>query len=450
MQTEKIPSLFFKMAMPAVVAQVINLLYNIVDRMYIGHMPENGSLALTGAGLFMSILMLINAFAMLVASGGAPLAAMYLGQQKKDYAEKIMGNCLTLLIAIAVVLTTVLWIFAPRLLTFFGASSQTLPYALTYSRIYICGTLVVTLTLGMNLFISAQGFAKISMLTTVIGAVTNIILDPILIFGFNMGVAGAAIATVISQTVSCLWILRFLTGKKTGIRLKKENISVIPKVVFPCLALGISTFVMLATESLLSITFSRSLATYGGDIAVGAMTIITSVNSLVVMPLQGMAQGASPIISFNFGAGEKERVKKTFYILLKSAVTYVSVFYLLIMLVPQIFAGMFTPDPELMNYTKWAMRIYFAGTFAMSFQMSCQQSFVALGQASVSLFMACLRKLVLLIPLILILPQFISNQIFAVFLAEPVSDITAALVTSTTFFKRFPKILSQGAKLAEE
>ena len=443
MGTGNVKKLLAQLAIPAIVAQVINLLYNVVDRIYIGHIPEVGASALTGVGLFMPILMLINAFAMLAGSGGAPRAAIAMGQKDNDTAEKIVGNCFSLLLGFAIVLTMVFYVSAPTLLTLFGASEITLPYAVDYARIYILGSVFVLIVMGMNPFITTQGFAKISMLTTVIGAVINIVLDPIFIFVLDMGVRGAALATVLSQAVGAVWILRFLTGKKTILRLKKENMKLIPSIILPCLGLGISTFVMLSTESLLSISFTSSLSKYGGDIAVGAMTIITSVSQLVVMPLQGICQGGQPIISYNYGANNKERVKEAFFTQFGACVIYTSVFWAALMFVPQIFAGMFTNDVALIEYTTWTLRIYMAGIFALGFQISCQQSFMALGQAKVSLLLACLRKIILLIPFIFILPVFFENKVFAVFLAEPVSDIIAAAATTITFLTQFNRILKK-------
>ena len=446
MGTEKIPKLLAQLAIPAVVAQIINLLYNIVDRIYIGHIPEIGADALTGAGLFMPILMLINAFAMLAGSGGAPRAAIAMGKQDNKSAEKIMGNCLSLLLMLSVVLTVVFYIFAPDLLVMFGASETTLPYAVDYSRTCILGTVFVLIVMGLNPFITTQGFAKVSMLTTVIGAVINIVLDPIFIFVFDMGVTGAALATVLSQAISALWVLYFLTGKKTTLRLKKENIRLEKKIILPCLSLGVSSFVMLATESILSISFTSSLSKYGGDIAVGAMTIITSVCQLVTMPLQGICQGGQPIISYNYGAHNDDRVKEAFKTQFVICIIFSTLCWGAMLLIPQVFAGMFTSDIALTEYTAWALRIYMAGIFALGFQLACQQSFMALGQAKISLFLACLRKIILLIPLIFILPNFFENKVFAVFLAEPISDIIAACVTTIAFFSQFNKILRRGSE----
>ena len=446
MGTGSIPRLLAQLAIPAVVAQIVNLLYNIVDRIYIGHMPEVGAQALTGVGLFLPINMLLTAFAMLCGAGGAPRAAIAMGQKNHDTAEKIVANCFALLLCFAVVLTGVFYFAAPSLLRLFGASDVTLPYAVDYARTYILGSICVLTVLGMNPFITTQGFAKISMMTTVIGAVINIVLDPIFIFLLDMGVRGAALASVLSQGVGALWIIRFLTGKQTNLRLKKENMKIQWHIIGPCLALGISTFVMVSTESLLSMSFTSSLSRFGGDLAVGAMTIITSCSQLVTMPLQGICQGGQPIISYNFGAGNADRVKKAFYLQFGICVGYTCLFWGLLMAVPGVFASIFNNDPALVEYTSWAMRIYMAGIFSMGFQLACQQSFMALGQAKISLLMACLRKIVLLIPLIFILPMFFQDKAFAVFLAEPVSDLTAAAVTTIMFFTQFKKILAKGPK----
>ena len=432
-----------QLAVPALVGQVINLLYNIVDRIYIGHIPEIGGAALTGVGLFSPILMLITAFAMMPGSGGAPRAAIAMGQGDKEKAEKIMANCFTVLLMMAVVLTIAFYFLAPTLLRLFGASDMTLPYAVEYGRIYILGSIAVLVVMGMNPFITTQGFAKISMLTTVIGAVINIVLDPILIFGLKMGVRGAAIATVLSQTVSALWILRFLTGRQTILKLKTANMKLESRIILPCLGLGVSTFVMLSTESILSISFTSSLARYGGDVAVGAMTVLTSINQLMTMPLSGICQGGQPLISYNYGARKLDRVKEAFFCQFGICVAYTTVFWLLLMTMPNVFAGIFTSDTAIVGYTAWAIRIFLALGFSVGFQISCQQAFMALGQAKISLVMALLRKVILLIPLIFLLPNFFADKAFAVFLAEPVADIVAAAVTTFMFFRFFFKMLKQ-------
>ena len=444
MGTGSVKKLMVNLAVPALIGQVINLLYNIVDRIYIGHIPGIGGTALTGVGLFSPILMLITAFAMMAGSGGAPRAAIAMGQGDKERAEKIMGNCFTVLMGMAVVLTAAFYLAAPTLLRWFGASDATLPYAVEYGRIYILGSVFVLTVMGMNTFITTQGFAKISMLTTVIGAVINIVLDPIFIFVFDMGVTGAALATVLSQAVSAVWILKFLMGRQTILRLKRANLKLVPSVILPCLGLGVSTFVMLSTESILSVSFTSSLARFGGDVAVGAMTVLTSINQLITMPLSGICQGGQPLISYNYGAKKFDRVKEAFFCQFGVCVSYTVVFWLLLMLFPNGFAGIFTSDTALVAYTAWAMKIFLACGFSIGFQISCQQAFMALGQAKISLVMALLRKVFLLIPLIFILPYFFENEAMAVFLAEPVSDFIAAAVTTVMFFRFFLRMLREG------
>ncbi len=449
MGSGSIPRLMLNLAIPAVVAQLINMLYNIVDRIYIGHIPDAGASALTGVGLFLPILMMINAFAMLAGSGGAPRAAIAMGKNDREGARKILGNCFSVLMIFAVLLTVLFYLFAPQLLRLFGASDVTLPYALSYARIYILGTVFVMIVMGLNPFITTQGFAKFSMITTVVGAVCNIVLDPVFIFGFGMGVQGAAIATVLSQAVSAVWVLWFLRGPRTILKLTLSDMKIVPQVILPCLALGISTFVMLSTESILNISFNSSLSRYGKDVAVGAMTIISSCSQLITLPLQGICQGGQPIMSFNFGAGKKERVKQAFRCQFTACVSYSTVMWLLLMIFPRVFAGIFSSDSDLVDYTVWAMRIYMAGIFSTGVQIGCQQTFMALGQAKISLLMACLRKLVLLIPLIFILPHIFSNQVFGVFVAEPVSDILAAAVTGSMLFMRLNKILDSPVMTGE-
>ena len=441
METEKIPRLLAQLAIPAVVAQIINLLYNIVDRIYIGHISGVGAAALTGVGLFTPILMLINAFAMLAGSGGAPRAAISMGKKDNKTAEKILGNCFALLILMAVILTVVFFTFAPQLLTLFGASEKTLPYGVAYARIYILGSIFVLIVMGMNPFITTQGFAKISMMTTVIGAVINIILDPIFIFVFNLGVRGAALATVLSQAVGAIWILRFLSGKKTILHLRKENFRLQKDVILPCLALGISTFVMLSTESILSISFTSSLSRYGGDLAVGAMTILSSVMQFAMLPLQGMTQGGQPIISYNYGAEKLDRVKSAFKLQLMACFIYALALWLLAMFVPSLFAMIFTSDPDLVEITSWALRIYLFAIPMMGIQVACQQTFIAFGNSKTSAFLAIFRKLIVLIPLIYILPMILTDKVFAVFLAEPIADTIASVTTATLFYISLKKMI---------
>ena len=444
MGTGSVKKLMAQMAVPALVGQVVNLLYNIVDRIYIGHLPEIGGAALTGVGLFTPILMLLTAFAMLAGAGGAPRAAIAMGQGNKEKAEQILGNCFAVLMILAVILTTVFYFTCPTLLRWFGASDATLPFAVEYGRIYVLGSVFVLTVMGMNTFITTQGFAKISMLTTVIGALINIVLDPILMFVLKLGVRGAAIATVLSQMVSAVWILRFLTGKQTILKLKPANMKLIPSVILPCLGLGISSFIMVSTESILSISFTTSLSRFGGDVAVGAMTVLTSINQLVTMPLSGICQGGQPLISYNYGAKKFDRVKEAFFCQFGICVAYTTVFWAVLMLFPNVFAGIFTNNADLVDYTAWAIRVFLACGFSVGFQISCQQAFMALGQAKISLVMALLRKVILLIPLIFILPNFFADKAFAVFLAEPVADIIAAAVTTFMFFRFFIRMLKDG------
>ena len=434
---DRIGGLLFKLALPAILAQVINLLYNLVDRMYIGHIAKVGSVALTGLGVTMPFIMCVSAFAALVSMGGAPRASIMMGRGNREEAERILGNCTSMLVIVAVIVTAVSQIWGTDILMLFGASESTLPYAWAYMQIYSTGTIFVQLALGLNAFINAQGFAKTGMLTVVIGAVCNIILDPIFIFGLHMGVRGAALATIISQGISCVWIVRFLLGRQTTLRIRKENLRIRPKTVGPCIALGVAPFIMQFTESVLNICFNTSLLKYGGDVAVGAMTILSSVMQMSMLPIQGLTQGAQPIIGFNYGAKKMDRVKKTFRLLLLSCVTFTAVIWLICMLLPQAFILIFTDQTELIDFTKWAMRIYMAVSLIFGVQISCQQTFIALGNAKTSVFLALLRKVLLLIPLIYILPAFMEDKLMAVFLAEPVADVIAVTTTSILFYRTY-------------
>ncbi len=438
---DKIGGLIIRLAVPSIAAQLVNALYNIVDRIYIGHIDVIGSTALTGVGVTFPLILIISAFSALIGMGGAPRAAIKMGAGDNEGAEKILGNCTSVLIGLSVVLTTVFMIFRDPLLMAFGASENTIGYASDYMEIYLIGTISVQLALGLNSFISTQGFATISMATVLIGAVTNIVLDPVFIYGFNMGVKGAAIATILSQTLSAIWVVIFLTGKKTKIKIKLSNFKPERKVIFPALALGLSPFIMQSTESLVVVTLNSSLQGYGGDLAVGAMTIISSIMQLVYLPMQGLAQGAQPIISYNYGAGNKDRVKKAFKMFITISLSYSVVMWLFVMLLPQLLVRIFTSDAQLMETASWALRIYMAGIFALGAQTACQQTFVSLGQANVSIILALLRKIILLIPLVYILPLFLADKVLGVFLAEPFADVIAATVTTIVFAVKFPKIL---------
>lgn len=439
--TEPIGKLLVKLAVPTVVAQLVNMLYNIVDRIYIGHMPGDGSLALTGVGVCLPLIMIISAFAALVASGGAPRASIAMGKGDHDLAE-LLGGCFTLQIVISAILTAVMLIWSRDLLLMFGASENTIGYAADYMRIYAIGTLLVQLTLGMNAFITAQGFATTGMLTVLIGAVANIALDPLFIYGLGMGVRGAALATVISQGLSCVWVICFLRGKKTLLRLKRENLLVSPKLILPCVALGLAAFIMQSSESMISVCFNSSLLRYGGDVAVGAMTILSSVMQFAMLPLQGIAQGAQPISSYNYGARNADRVRQTFRLLLRVCLVYSMVLWAGIMLFPRGFAGIFTPDAELLDFTARALRIYCAMLFLFGIQIACQMTFVSIGNAPCSILVAVLRKFVLLLPLIFLLPSLLPDKVTAVYLAEPVADVIAVTCTALLFSRQFKKALA--------
>lgn len=437
--TEPVGKLLFKLAVPTVVAQLINMLYNIVDRIYIGHIPGDGSLALTGVGVCMPLIMLISAFAALVSSGGAPRASIFMGKKDEESANQILGNCFSLQIVVSVVLTVVLLLWNEELLLTFGASEKTVPYALQYMNIYAVGTIFVQLTLGMNTFITAQGFTKVSMMSVLIGAACNIVLDPIFIFVLHMGVRGAALATILSQAVSCVWVVSFLCGKRTQLHIRKENLRLRSKVILPCVILGLSTFVMQSSESIISVCFNSSLLRYGGDIAVGAMTIMTSIMQFAMLPLQGLGQGAQPISSYNYGAGNAERVKKTFKLLLIASLTFSVTLWGAVMLVPEVFVSIFTPDAALIEFTAPMLRIYLGGLFLFGIQIACQMTFNSLGQAKSSIIVAVVRKFVLLLPLIYLMPHIIPDAVVGVYMAEPVADFIAVTFTAILFIFQFRK-----------
>ena len=440
--TEPVGKLLRSLALPTVAAQLINMLYNIVDRIYIGHIPGDGPMALTGVGVCMPIIMIVSAFAALVSTGGAPRASISMGRGDQKSAENILGNCFCLQLLVSAVLTAVLLIWNRDFLMAFGASENTISYAVSYMNIYAVGTIFVQLTLGMNAFITAQGFAKIGMLSVLIGAVLNIVLDPIFIFGLGMGVRGAAAATVLSQAVSCIWVLSFLMGKKTFLRIRAKYMRLNPKVFLPCIALGLATFIMQSSESVISVCFNSSLLNYGGDIAVGAMTILTSVMQFAMLPLQGLGQGAQPIISYNYGAGNKSRVKKAYFLLLKSSLFYSCLLWGGIILVPTGFASIFTSDPQLVEFSAMALRIYMAVMFIFGIQMACQMTFTSIGNAKASISVAVVRKFVLLLPLIYLLPRILPmDQTKAVYLSEPIADTLAVTFTVILFTFQFRKAL---------
>ena len=442
--TEPVGRLLFRLAVPTVTAQLINMLYNIVDRIYIGHIPEEGAMALTGVGVCMPLIMIVSAFAAFVAYGGAPRATIFMGKGEYEKAEETLGNCFVVQVIISVLLTAALLLWNRDFLLAFGASANTVDYGVAYMNIYALGTIFVQMTLGMNAFITAQGFARTGMLSVLIGAVANIILDPIFIFGLHMGVRGAALATILSQAMSCTWVLLFLVGKKTHLRIRVQNMKLQKAIVAPCLALGLSNFVMQASESVISVCFNSSLLRYGGDIAVGAMTILTSVMQFAMLPMQGLGQGAQPIISYNFGAGNVKRVKDAFRLLLKSSLLYSCLLWIFVMLFPQGFAAMFTSDGSLLSYTQMALRIYMGSMFLFGIQMACQMTFISLGNAKASILVAVMRKFILLLPLIYIMPHiFTADKARAVYMAEPVADFLAICFTSVLFYFQFMKALRQ-------
>ncbi len=442
--TEPVGKLLFKLAVPTIAAQLINMLYNMVDRIYIGHIPEVGTLALTGVGVCLPIIMIVMAFSAFASSGGAPRASISMGKGDMATSEKILGNCFLFQIILSVALTIVLLIWNRDFLLAFGASENTISYATNYMSIYALGTIFVQLTLGMNAFITAQGFAKTSMYTVLIGAVCNIILDPIFIFVFDMGVQGAALATVLSQAVSSVWVIWFLLGKKTLLKLRKTNLRLNAKIILPCIALGIAPFIMISSESIIAVSFNASLLRYGGDIAVGAMTILTSVMQFAMMPMQGLGQGAQPIISYNYGAKNGKRVRQTFRLLLISSVIYSTLLWAIIQLFPQLPIGIFTADTALAAFTQDAIHIYFAVNLLLGVQIACQMTFIAIGNAKDSVIVAVMRKFVLLLPLIYIMPHIFSgHKTTAVYAAEPVADFLAVTFTAILFTVQFRKAVKR-------
>ncbi|WP_074082001.1 MATE family efflux transporter [Clostridioides difficile] len=446
--SESVGKLLFKLATPAIIAQIVNVLYNIVDRIFIGRM-ENGEVAMAGVGVAFPIIIIITACSYLIGMGGGPLAAIKMGEQNNDEAEKIMSNSFSVLVILAILLTIGFKIGKEPLLWMFGASESTIGYSMDYLNIYLIGTVFVQISMGMNTFINTQGFATTGMMTVAIGALINIILDPIFIFGFNMGVKGAALATIIAQGVSAIWVLMFLFGKKSILKIKKKYMIPKASIILPVLGLGISPFIMQSTESLVFIALNSKLQMYGGDLAVGSMAIMSSIMQILMLPNMGVTQGAQPIISYNYGSGQLDRVKKTFKLCLLSCFTYSTILWLLLMIFPAFFVSIFNKNPQLLSMTSWSIKIYFAGAFMFGIQIACQQTFLALGKATISLVLALLRKIVLLIPLIFILPTFFNEKLFAVILAEPVADITAATITAISFFIFYKCFLSKPKAIKE-
>ena len=438
---DSVGKLLVRLAVPTVTAQLVNALYNIVDRIYIGHIEEVGDLALTGLGVCFPVILFVSALSALVGMGGASRAVVRMGEGSEERANAILGSCTTLLTVLGLAATVVFLAVQEPMLYLFGATEETIGYAMDYMTIYLLGSIFVELSLGLNYFITAQGFSTMGMMTVLIGAVINIVLDPVFIFAFDMGVRGAALATITAQAVSAVWVVWFLVGKRTKLRILRRFLRPRWSILAPVLALGLSPFIMQATESLVNISFNASLKAYGGNPAVGAMTICSSVMQVFSLLFQGLSQGAQPIVGFNYGAGNRDRVKETFRRLLVCCIVYAGIIWAVAMFLPQVFTAIFTNDPALAEYTQWAIRIYLALAFLMGIQVACQQTFIALGNAKTSVFLALLRKVILLIPLIYLLPHLLpGNQVMAVFLAEPVADAIAVATTGTLFWRQYHKL----------
>ena len=442
LKTMPVGPLFLKMAVPAVLSQLINILYNLVDKMFIGHMKTGGAEALAGLGVTTPVILFLSAFAALVSMGGAPKTAIALGKNEKDIAERIMGSCMALLLVISAILTVGMLIWGKEILLVFGASEETIGYAVDYMRIYCLGTVFIQLSLGMNTFITTQGFAKISMMNVTIGAVINVILDPIMIYGYNLGIKGAAIATVISQAVAGILIVKFLTSEKSEIKLKKSYIRIDWKLLLPCILLGTSPALMQITENMVAISFNTVLQRYGGDMAVASMSILNSIMQFVMLLLPGLVQGAQPILSYNLGAGYIKRVRKTFQYLLISCITGSCVIWGVCMLFPSSVIRIFTNNTALIEYSVTPLRTYLCVLCIYGIQVACQYSFVALNQAKTAIFLTVWRKIILLIPLIFILPHIVPNPTSGVFLAEPIADFVAVCMTGTLFYRYYKRKLT--------
>ena len=438
--TMPIPKAFIKLALPAVAAQLINILYNLVDKMFIGHIPGVGKQALAGVGVTAPVILAISAFAALVSMGGAPKASIFMGKGDNEQAEKVMGSCTWMLIVLSVVLTAFMLIFGKMILQLFGASDDTISYATDYMNIYCLGTLFTQLTLGLNAFITAQGKTLISMCNVAVGAVTNIVLDAILINGLGMGVKGAALATVIAQGVSTCFVIHYLVNPKSQLKLRLKNIRFEKQLLLPCIFLGTSPALMQLTENMVAISFNTSLQKYGGDMAVASMSILTSIMQFVMLLLPGLVQGAQPLLSYNLGAKNIPRVKKTFRLLLVCCISGSFLIWLVCMIMPGNVASIFTDDMALIAYTEKSMRIYLAMLLIYGIQVACQYSFVALDQAKKAIFLTIWRKIILLIPLIFILPQILSGSAMGVFLAEPIADTIAVCTTAPMFWNYYRKL----------
>ena len=428
------------LAIPMTLAQLINVLYNIVDRIYIGRIPDHATLSLTGIGLSLPIITLVIAFANLFGMGGAPLCSIERGRGDIKEAEAIMGNSFSMMVISGVLLTVLCLIFRKPMLYLFGASDATYPYADAYITIYLLGSLFVMVGLGMNSFINSQGFGRIGMMTVLLGATANILLDPIFIFWLDMGVKGAALATVISQACSAVWVLTFLFSRRASLPLEKRYMTLNRKIILSIFALGVSPFIMASTESLVGFVLNSSLKDFG-DIYVSALTILQSAMQFASVPLTGFAQGFVPIVSYNYGHGDKQRVKDCFRVALVTMFSFNLLLMLFMILFPSTVASAFTSDERLIETVRWTMPVFLGGMTIFGLQRACQNMFVALGQAKISIFIALLRKAILLIPLALILPHFMG--VTGVYAAEAISDATAAICCTLLFFWQFPKILGK-------
>ena len=438
--SEPVPRAFARLAVPAVAAQLINILYNLVDKMFIGHIPEVGKQALAGVGVTTSVILAISAVAALVSMGGAPKASIFLGQGERGQAERVMGNCTWMLLLLSVLLTAIMLAFGRPILLLFGASEDTIPFASSYMDIYCLGTLFTQLTLGLNAFITAQGKTMVSMRNVAVGAATNVVLDALLIDGLGMGVRGAALATVLSQGVSAWLVIRYLCTERSLLRLRLANVRFDGALLWPCILLGTSPALMQLTENLVAISFNTSLQRYGGDMAVSSMSILSSVMQFVMLLLPGLVQGAQPLLSYNLGAGNIPRVKRTFRLLLACCVGGSFLIWLLCMTMPETVAAIFTNDVALVEYTAWSMRLYLPALLIYGIQVACQYSFVALEQASKAIFLTVWRKVILLIPLIFLMPHVWPDAVAGVYLAEPIADTIAICTTAPMFYGYYRKL----------
>ncbi|MCI9593871.1 MAG: MATE family efflux transporter [Lachnospiraceae bacterium] len=432
------------LAIPMTFAQLINVLYNIIDRVYIGRIPENATMALTGLGLCLPIISMVIAFANLFGMGGAPLCSIERGRGNEEEAEQIMGNSFVLMLLCGVFLTVLGLCWKRPLLYLLGASEATLPYAESYITIYLLGSLFVMMGLGMNSFINAQGFGKIGMLTVLLGAVSNILLDPIFIFAFHMGVQGAAWATVVSQGLSALWIIRFLTGKKTILRLRKQSFILKRERVMAIIGLGLSGFTMSVTNSLVQMMYNASLSRFGGDLYVGVMTVVNSVREIISLPVQGLTNSAQPVMGFNYGAGKLKRVKKAVVFISATTIIYTTVAWSLVHGFPEFFIRIFNQDKELVAAGIPAMQIYYFGFFMMSLQFSGQSVFVALGKSKRAVFFSIFRKVVIVIPMIILLPSWFGLGVDGIFMAEPISNFIGGMACYVTMLITVWPELSEG------